>query len=165
MRLIFPLLIWFVVSVFSGKKSFGKVIGIGIYEDFPNSGFNLETVFYLDLENLKIEPESKIYGDSIPKTSVYRISNRLIIKDSIVIGPGDDLLYQCNLNSLDVLIIRKEYNSFSNPIRILMAISGHPVQVSEIRIVVRNEKTNLMEEVLRRKKNAYNWYAKVVSKP
>lgn len=55
------------------------------------------------------------------------------------------------------MVVRDEYNSFLGPLKLLYAFSGHPVQVSEIVLLVILNNVVVGEREIIRKESAYRW--------
>ena len=73
------------------------------------------------------------------------------------LGRADDVLAQASLNGIDVLVVRREHNAFLNPLKFLSALSGHPIQVSEIWVIALVDEKEIWSERLVSKDSVYRW--------
>jgi hypothetical protein len=95
----------------------------------------------------------------LPVADKFRIEDDHLFFGSIRLTKAYDLLVQGKANGSDIAVVRYEYNSFANPWRILIALSGHPVQVSQIEIVVVKGDRLRSQTTLERRAAAYKWKA------
>ena len=101
------------------------------------------------------------------KLEAYRVRNEHIehVQSGQVIAEATEILCQATTAGVELLVVRQEHNSFSNPLRLLSAFSGHPVQVSKIVwLVVRDGKVEHSVELIRRPASYY-WRAKLSEAP
>jgi hypothetical protein len=97
----------------------------------------------------------------IPQSSIYSLRNGKLTVGGVAISAADDILFQCAVEGFDLVIVRVEHNSISNPLRVLTAVSGHPIQVSTIYILkIKNHVVVLKREIIH-KPASYEWSAKV----
>lgn len=128
-----------------------------------------ETAFFITLEGLRAVPFQGPHGVRVSPITKYSIKKSK--SDGAGMGSADlcdgdrpirpalNLLYQCSLDGKDLVIVRREHNSFSSPIRWLAALSGHPVQVSEIWAIVIDGSNDPKETQLISKPASYKWAA------
>jgi len=121
-----------------------------------------QTTFHaLDLSTGVLKPAAAAGTVELPSISEYRVRNEHVETASggALDAEADEILCQATADDLDVLVVRHEYNSFSNPLYWLAAISGHPIQVSKIvLLLVRDRKVERSIE-LRREPSSYHWEA------
>lgn len=98
-------------------------------------------------------------GSPLPETQSFSIQDRHLIYGSHPITAADDLLSQGRSGALDIAVVREEYNSFSNPFRIMAALAGHPIQVSKIKLIAAGEGRLVWEQELVREPSSYQWSA------
>jgi hypothetical protein len=70
-----------------------------------------------------------------------------------------EILSQASHDGLDFIVLRDEYNSFSNPLRLLSALAGHPTQVSKIVWVVIRNGIVIHSIEIKREPGSYSWTA------
>jgi hypothetical protein len=103
------------------------------------------------------------HGISLPLPPIGRFSvkDRRLIRYGQSVAKAEEVLYQCNSDGFDLAVVREKYNSFSNPLIILSALSGHPIQVSKIKLVAVNSNGAVWEHELAREPASYNWSAQI----
>jgi hypothetical protein len=102
-------------------------------------------------------------GETVQQTAIYTARDRYLFAGDKKIAGADDLLYQCHIDDCDLVVVRDEYNSYSNPMWALFAFSGHPVQVSKIVILkIVDGKLKTKREIIR-KASSYHWRVSVWS--
>jgi len=114
-----------------------------------------------DAKTATMRPAAQGALMEIPQLARYAVVDRKVVRSGVVISKADDLLYQCEADGFDIVVVRVEHNSFSNPLRWLTALSGHPIQVSTIYIdTIKGDALVARREVLF-KPASYEWAAKV----
>jgi hypothetical protein len=98
-------------------------------------------------------------GPDLQPIQEYEIRNHRLRKDGTQIADAVEILVQARADGMDVVVIRNEYNSFSNPLRILAAVAGHPAQVSEVIVLVLREGRVVGRWRLARATSSYEWRA------
>jgi hypothetical protein len=121
----------------------------------------LRTAYAVDMATGTVRglPEAK--GEPLAVIQTYRVESRRLCAASCI-ADAEEILFQGRAGTADVVVVRKEYNSFSNPLRWLAAFSGHPIQVSSIRVVVLVAGARLKQVELVDKPSSYDWEASVV---
>jgi hypothetical protein len=121
------------------------------------------TTFYsFDVASSALRPLDSASGKAMPKTTTYSVKDRKLLAGENSLSDADELLYQCHIDDCDLVIVREEYNSFSNPLRIFSAFGGHPIQVSKIVILeIVDGKVKTQSEIIR-KPSSYDWTASVL---
>ena len=119
-----------------------------------------KTTYAVETQTGKVREQEGAKGTPLPAIKVYKVANRRLCARECV-ADAEEILFQGRRGDVDVVVIRKEYNSIANPLRLLGALIGHPVQVSSIRVVlVRGEGVTQTELV--RKPASYDWEASIV---
>jgi hypothetical protein len=118
------------------------------------------TAYVFDIGDGRVRRLDQASGSLLPATTAYRVEGRRLCGNECFFE-ADEILFQGHQGDVDVVVYRKEYNSFSNPLRWLAALSGHPVQVSSIRIAAIGADGHRQAE-LTRKPSSYDWKAQVV---
>ena len=119
------------------------------------------TTFAVDASAHLVRPIKRSSGETLPQVHSFETSKNRLIYGGSDIGAATELLSQCTVDGFDVAIVREEYNSFSNPLRILVAFSGHPIQVSKIKLIVVRDGHLVLEKELAREPSSYQWLAAV----
>jgi hypothetical protein len=119
------------------------------------------TDYSVDLPKLELRKISEARGSELAQLSKYSSSDRQLIADGKVLAAADEVLYQCQVDGMDLVVVRDEYNSFFGPIRLLAALSGHPIQVSRIVILTIVGNTQVSKREIVRKDASYRWVVKV----
>ena len=95
-----------------------------------------ETTFHsLNTESGKVSVASASGGNVLEPTQAFSIRGRQLLFSSNPVAEADEVLAQGQEGGVLIAIARHEYNSFSNPLRILAALAGHPTRVSQILVV------------------------------
>jgi len=125
------------------------------------------TYHSLNLETGRFASAPEASGSSPAATSSYRIGNYKLeaAGGGASLMDATEILAQASTAGCDVLVIREEYNSFSNPFRWLTAFAGHPIQVSKIHWVVFKDGKVLYRKELQREPASYRWTAKLFEQP
>lgn len=124
------------------------------------------TYHSLNLETGKVTPATDASGSPPKATGMYRVNEyKLVASGGASLMEATEILTQATSGGFDVLVLRDEYNSFSNPLRWLSALAGHPVQVSEIVWVVIKDGAVLHRVELRREPASYRWNAVFFESP
>jgi len=122
---------------------------------------NKVTVTSVDAESERAREVPSSGGSPLPATNAFAISDRGLIYQGRRVSKAEEVLYQCSTDGFDIAVVREEYNSFSNPLRILAAFSGHPIQVSKVKVVTAKGGGRIWEHVLASEPASYHWSAKV----
>ena len=119
------------------------------------------THFVLDLPSARITNSRNTNGTSILPISSYRIVSDHLTDSSETtnLSKATDILFQGQVDEFDIVIIRYEYNSFANPLRILTAVAGHPIQVSRILCLVIRNGHVVAKRTLAQEPSSYDWQA------
>lgn len=118
------------------------------------------TTFAFNTESSALQKIKTVDGTEIPKTNRYVIRNYKLTIDDKPITRAINILYQCQIEDADLLIIRDEFNSISNPFRLLAFVAGHPTQVSKIKVLVVKNGILKSEKEIASKASSYDWEAK-----
>jgi hypothetical protein len=121
-----------------------------------------ETGYVLNLDNLKAHRVQPPQGASLPQSSKYTSQNRKLVNSAGIVADADDVLFQCEIEGLDLVIVRDEYNSFASPLDWFAAFIGHPVQVSRIVAITIKDNQVISEREITRKASSYHWAARVL---
>jgi len=120
-----------------------------------------QTSYSLDIESLKLHRIASPGGSELPQIGSYSSQNRQLVKDGQALADADEVLFQCEVGDVDLVLVRDEYNSFFGPINLLAALSGHPVQVSRIVVLSVGHGRVVLAREITRKERSYHWVAKV----
>ena len=133
-------------------------VGIELLEKQTNA----VTTYSFDPQSSRLKPVQHASGKEIPQFSKYGVRERKVILNGNPLADAEEILYQCEVNGTDVLIVRVEHNSFSSPMKWLAAFSGHPIQVSTINIltVIGGELKD--QTRIEQKDSSYRWSAKIL---
>lgn len=118
-------------------------------------------IYSVDTDNLALTPLSVVEGAELPQTTRYTSVDRKLVVGNVKLVDADDVLFQCELDGVDLVVVRVEYNSFGGPIRLLAAFAGHPIQVSKVLILAISGGKILSEKEITRKDSSYVWNAKI----
>lgn len=119
-------------------------------------------VFHIDLSKHTIGATTNTPGKTIPPIQHYVTKNdRHFWAEGNRFGKADDILTQIHTEDADLLLVRREHNSFWTPLRFLFAISGHPIQVSSIWLVVIRDKKEVWSAKLVSRDSIYRWQASI----
>ena len=116
------------------------------------------SVFTVDTEGRRI-PGARSTDSMLPSTDSFSIQDRHLIYANRPIAAADELLAQGTDEGIQIAVVRQEYNSLSNPLRLLSAFSGHPVQVSKITLIAIRNSRVAWEKELTHEPSSYTWSA------
>jgi hypothetical protein len=117
-------------------------------------------MFQIDLLKQTVISTTKVTGNTTPPIYRYEArKDRHFWAGSDRFGSADDILAQIHTEDADLLIVRREHNSFGGPLRLLSALAGHPVQVSEIWLLMIKEQKESWSVKLVSKDSIYTWKA------
>jgi hypothetical protein len=120
------------------------------------------TYYTYDVETSGVKPVASVSGGVVAQVRTFSIKDRRLLAGDRKVTNADQLLFQCRINGVDLVIVRDEYNSFSNPLRILSAFSGHPIQVSKI-VILKIENGELKRKAtIIQKPSSYEWTATIL---
>lgn len=155
----------FTISEQVGDKEVGEnALGKKIYEPVWH-----DTAYDFNTKTFKLEKSATTKGKALSQTTSFSIKGNGISRHKLYMGdnfiaPAINILYQCRFGQSDIVIVRHEYNYNSiNPIKQLSALSGHPVQVSEIIIFLIQDGKILHQNKIIEKDSSYHWKAEVRS--
>jgi hypothetical protein len=129
--------------------------------DVSEKSTGLTTSYSFDVTSSTLRKSETVSTKDIPQASVYSVVDRKLVARGFAVSAADDILYQCPIDGFDVVVVRAEHNSFSNPFRVLVAFSGHPIQVSTIYILKIKDHVVVSRQEVIHKPASYEWSAKV----
>ena len=110
---------------------------------------------------LSVRPVPSVRGTPVQQIHKYMAKEGKLIHGSNSIGRAIEVLYQCSVESVDLVIVRVERDSLLGPMKILSALSGHPVQINKIvALEIKNDRV-LTEETVIEKESSFHWNASV----
>lgn len=132
-------------------NSFAQDIGIIVVNPDNKKTFS----YLLETESFDIDKKSFSGGFSeniIPskQSGKYSISRNKLYFGGNELHDASSILFEGGMQGYDLLIIKDYYNSFSNPLRWLFAIAGHPVQGNKVYVLkIVNGKLIEREKILK----------------
>lgn len=132
-------------------------VRLSVYEENTQ-----KTRYYaFDVAKSALKSLSEASGKAVEQTTTYSVKDRRLFGGDKILVKADEILYQCHIDGRDVVVVRDEYNSFSNPMRMLVAFAGHPVQVSKIMVLkIVDGKLETTTRIIRRP-SSYRWRVSV----
>lgn len=119
-------------------------------------------LYSLDLNSFKLN-ENKSTDNTVSAVSEhnYSIKNQSLVINNSAIFDANEILFVKRFENFDFVIIRETYNSFSNPLKLLVAVAGHPMQITKIYAL--KIKSGKVEDDIRliKQDNASSWVVKV----
>lgn len=105
-------------------------------------------------------------GEPLPTIDGYLVRGGRLIRASTntTIGTAVELLGQVRVSAGDLVIVRQEHNSLSNPLHWLSALTGHPVQVSRITWFLVLNGGGVRSGSLLRRAASYRWSVRLFEK-
>ena len=113
--------------------------------------------YSFDISERNFHGIASIQGTLLPQLEKYTSQNRKLIGNGIVLANTDEILFQCEIDGVDLVVVRIEYNSLLGPLKLLGALSGHPVQISKIILLTIANNAVASEKEITRKESAYRW--------
>ena len=120
-----------------------------------------KTNYIFNTDSSALHKIANSYGSELPIIDRYVLRNRRLYLDDKPITHADEILYQGQLDGTDLVVIRDEYNSKSNPWRLFAYSLGHPIQVSKIIVLVIKDGVLKTQKEITRKAASYHWEVKV----
>lgn len=151
-RFIIFMLLFYPNEVFAGE------VQIALFEQRISE----QSGFLFDTGSMKLRKVQTAVGVELPTIARYESRAGKLYSNGTALAEADEVLFQCEVDEVDLVVVRDEYNSFSNPLRILSALSGHPVQVSKIVILTIANGQVEAEKELTRKPSSYGWVVSVL---
>lgn len=136
---------------------FASEVQLSLREEFKGQ----PTEYTVNLPDISLKKLASITGTELPQIAKYAAQNRKLMLNDVLIADADDVLFQCEFDGMDIVIVREVHNSFSGPLKLLSAMSGHPVQVSKIMLILIKDKLVINKKEIKRKDSAYRWIAHV----
>lgn len=90
------------------------------------------SIYCIDLATWSVTKIASASGCVLPSIDRYVVKDYHLKDRNKTVAEAVEILAQTSLGDYDLVVVRHEYNSFSNPRWILSAVAGHPVQVSEV---------------------------------
>ena len=113
--------------------------------------------FYIDVPKQTVTTTTNATGKTIQPIQDYIVRDRHIWANTHRLGKADDILAQIHSGNADLLLVRREHNSFGSPEKLLVAFSGHPIQVSEFWIVLVRDNTETWTVQIFNTTASYTW--------
>lgn len=95
--------------------------------------------FSIEIDGVRLLPVEQVGGSSpLPLGSGYHLVAGKLVRssDGRAFLNADEILAQATVAGADVVVVREDYNSFSTPFRWLVAVAGHPYQISKISVLL-----------------------------
>lgn len=124
-------------------------------------GASEQSSYTVDIREMKFHKIASINGELLPQLEKYTSQNGKLLGNGNFLADADEILFQCEVDGVDLIVVRDEYNSFLGPLKLLGAMSGHPVQVSKIVLLTVVNNAVASEKEITRKESAYHWFASV----
>jgi hypothetical protein len=155
--LIFVLLLC-VAGCESPRQQPWEEVKISVFEKSTQKTRN----YSFDVATSAIKSVRAVDGEALPQTTIYSLKDGYLFAGDKRMVEEVELLYQCHFGGYDLVVVRDEYNSYSNPMWALFAFSGHPVQVSKILILKIAEGNLKTKTEIIRKASSYDWRVSVL---
>ena len=121
-----------------------------------------ESFFRIDTDSLRVmKSKQPATNQPLPKITRYKVEKERLIAGDESLMKAENILFQGSAGDADFVVVRREHNSFSNPLRVLSAIAGHPIQVSKIVIVKIAGGKIAGDRELARRASSYDWTATI----
>jgi hypothetical protein len=117
------------VTVAVSEITIEKIPGAPRERQFKSSA--KDTDFVIDLRALEDRSSTAFHDLRASAIARYSITSRELQRDGHAFVSADHLLYQCNVGGVDLVVIERSHAS-PNPLYWFAALSGHPIQFSEI---------------------------------
>ncbi len=118
--------------------------------------------YEIEVSPLSVRSVSSVRGTPMQQIHKYMVKNGKLINGPNAIIGAIEVLYQCSVDGVDLVIVRVERDSLFGPIKILSALSGHPVQINKIvALEIKNDKVIAAETVIE-KESSFHWRASVL---
>jgi hypothetical protein len=119
-------------------------------------------LYSLDFNTFKFN-ENKSSNNTVSSVSEhnYTIKDESLVINNLSIFDANEILFVKHFEDFDFVIIRETYSSFSNPLKLLVAVAGHPMQVTKIYAL--KIKVGKVQDDIRilKEDNASSWAVKV----
>ncbi|MFZ6875926.1 hypothetical protein ACO0LF_28020 [Undibacterium sp. Di27W] len=119
----------------------------------------LQANYSVSLPEITLHKIASITGQELPQIARYTSKNRKLMLDELALADADEVLFQSELDNLDIVIIHHQYNSFLGPLKLLSAMSGHPVQVDKIILLVVKSKAVIETKEITKQESTSHWLA------
>jgi hypothetical protein len=121
--------------------------------------------FALDPSSGVVRPAEQAGSVELEESGTYVVRNGHLYRaaEGQAVAEATELVSQARADGYDIVIVRREYNSTSNPLRWLSAFSGHPVQVSEVRVIVLSGGKLASNVMVLTKASSYKWSAELTA--
>ena len=87
--------------------------------------------FVIDRRGLEDRGSAAFHDLRASSVARFSIANRELQRDGRSFGAANRLLYQCRVGEIDLVVVERSRAS-ANPVYWFAALSGHPIQFSEI---------------------------------
>ena len=117
--------------------------------------------YEIEVSPLSVRQIPSVRGVLVPQIHKYITKAGKLLNGANAFARANEILYQCQVDGVDLVIIRVESDSLFGPIKLLSALSGHPVQINKIvALEIKNDKVLAAETVIR-KGSSFHWSAAV----
>jgi hypothetical protein len=128
------------------------------------------TAYSLESTTLAFRQIEAANGSELPQIGKYMTSARKLVANAnatatataTALADADEILYQCRIGEIDFVVVRVESNSFSSFMKLISALSGHPIQVSKIVVMTIRDGRVISKKEITHKDSSYHWVAKVL---
>jgi hypothetical protein len=110
---------------------------------------------------LSVRSVPSVRGSPVQQIHKYTANEGRLINGSNAIAGAIEVLYQCSVDGVDLVIVRVERDSLLGPMKILSALSGHPVKISKIVVLEIKSDKVLAAETVVEKESSFDWNAAV----
>ena len=117
--------------------------------------------YEIEVSPLSVRQIPSVRGVLVPQIHKYITKAGKLLNGASAFARANEIRYQCQVDGVDLVIIRVESDSLFGPIKLLSALSGHPVQINKIvALEIKNDKVLAAETVIR-KESSFHWSAAV----
>jgi hypothetical protein len=120
-----------------------------------------ESFFRVETDSLWVRRMQATNSQALAQITRYKIEKGRLVAGDKSLMKAQNILFQCNAGDADFVMVRQEHNSISNPLRVLSAFAGHPVQVSTIVLVKIRDGQVADRRELARRASSYEWSANI----
>lgn len=119
------------------------------------------TTFRINTQSLRGAKAMSSESQILPQIHKYTITNGQLSTAGRFLTKATEVLFQTTAEGADFVVFRDEYNSWFGPLKLLLFLGSHPVQVSKIVIVKVVSGRLACRRELTTKEASYRWSATI----
>jgi hypothetical protein len=120
------------------------------------------TSYAFDIETAVLKDIPIATGIILSQTTRFSVQDDRLFVGGKKLTKAKQILFQCNIDGVDLVVIRRIHVTIATPLRLLSAFAGHPMEINEIAILKVVDGKLIGEREMTRKLSSWDWTANVM---